>query len=270
MGLGRLRLVEYRFRSIDEQLLIVGVLHEPPQFRWKRQDGQQIGDHLTHELVSAQSAIPRLRRMQDEIPALQALFDRQVMGGRARRGERQRQQGGAAGTGLLLQGVHVSILRTKGLRSRRIGPDTTIACELRRPCDDGLVSGSAIRPDRIDAFRFREFIVFHRALVFLILASLASVARADRISDMGRAERCAYSTKLQVLAIHFYRQGKPRAEVKIHWHGDETDNEILFVNEALDAGYAVMQREVDAGAPEMPLELLGDRVFEACMQGQAL
>lgn len=101
-----------------------------------------------------------------------------------------------------------------------------------------------------------------------VLLVLPIVASADRISAMGLAERCAYGTKLQVLGAYYYGLGKPRAEVKIHWHGDETQNEIDFVTRAIDAGYALIEREYEVGRKDTPLALLGDRIYEECMRGE--
>ncbi|MEO8038870.1 MAG: hypothetical protein ABI794_08860 [Betaproteobacteria bacterium] len=108
-----------------------------------------------------------------------------------------------------------------------------------------------------------------RRYLFIVAALLVwpVAAAADRISGMTPAERCAYDTKLQLLAVHFHGKGTPRAEVKIHWHGDETLAEIDFINRALDAGYAMIEREIEAGRKDTPLQILGDRLFEACMSG---
>lgn len=106
----------------------------------------------------------------------------------------------------------------------------------------------------------------NKILFAVLLAAFSATASADRISAMGHAERCAYGTKLQVLGAYYYGQGKPRAEVKIHWHGDETQNEIDFVNRAIDAGYAIIEREYEVGRKDTPLQLLGDRIYEACMR----
>ncbi len=108
-------------------------------------------------------------------------------------------------------------------------------------------------------------------LVVAAVATLSSpVTWADRITDMPHAERCAYTAKLEVLAAWHRAKGTPRSDVKIRWHGDETANEVEFVNRVLDAGYALMEREVAAGHPDTPLELLGDRVFESCVNEREL
>jgi hypothetical protein len=114
----------------------------------------------------------------------------------------------------------------------------------------------------------QQEIILKGIVLAAVLSAMPIVASADRISTMNRAERCAYSTRLQVLAAYYYGKGTSRAEVKIHWHGDETQNEIDFVNEALDTGYARIAREHEAGRRDLPLELLGDRVFEECMRGE--
>ena len=113
-----------------------------------------------------------------------------------------------------------------------------------------------------------EEIFLNRIALAAAMLVVPLVASADRISTMSRGDRCAYGTKLQVLAAYYYGKGTPRREVKIHWHGDETQNEIDFVNQALDAGYAMIAREYEAGRKDTPLELLGDRVFEECMRGE--
>ena len=98
----------------------------------------------------------------------------------------------------------------------------------------------------------------------------ATMARADRITAMQPAELCAYTAKLEVLAAWHRAKGTPRGDVKIKWHGDETPNEIEFVTRILDAGYALMEQEVAAGHPDTPLEVIGDRVFEACVSERNL
>lgn len=104
-------------------------------------------------------------------------------------------------------------------------------------------------------------------ILAVALTLIAGAAGADRITSMNRAERCAYETRLQVLAAYYFSKGTPRAEVKIHWHGDETQFEIDFVNRALDVGYERIRLEHEAGRKDTPLEVLGDRIYEACMQG---
>ena len=110
----------------------------------------------------------------------------------------------------------------------------------------------------------------NKILLAVLLAALSATVSADRISAMGHAERCAYGTKLQVLGAYYFGLGKPRAEVKIHWHGDETQNEIDFVNRAIDAGYAMIEREYEVGRKDTPLALLGDRIYGECMRGEEL
>lgn len=103
-------------------------------------------------------------------------------------------------------------------------------------------------------------------ILAVALTLFAGIAGADRITSMNRSDRCAYETKLQVLAAYYFGKGTPRAEVKIHWHGDETQYEIDFVNHALDVGYERIRLEHEAGRKDTPLEVLGDRIYEACMQ----
>jgi len=106
--------------------------------------------------------------------------------------------------------------------------------------------------------------------IALLALLLPATATADRITQMTREERCAYAAKLHVAAAYHFTRGLPRAELKLHWHGDETEGEIAFVTRVVDQGYEAMQREVAAGRADLPLELLGDRAFEACMKERSL
>lgn len=108
------------------------------------------------------------------------------------------------------------------------------------------------------------------ALAFLALALIPATAGADRISQMTREERCTYAAKLHVAAAYHFTKGLPRADLKLYWHGDETAGEIEFVTRIVDQGYEAMKREAEAGRVDMPLELLGDKAFEACMKETAL
>jgi hypothetical protein len=112
--------------------------------------------------------------------------------------------------------------------------------------------------------------VMRIALALVALALVPTTARADRISQMTREERCTYTAKLHVAAAYHYRKGLPRAEFKLYWHGDETPGEIEFVTRVVDQGYEAMQREVEAGRADIPLEFVGDKAFEACMKESKL
>jgi hypothetical protein len=59
-----------------------------------------------------------------------------------------------------------------------------------------------------------------------LLLLLPALAAADRITEMSATELCAYRAKLSVAAYFYFRQGKPRGDVTIHWHGDEMENEV--------------------------------------------
>jgi hypothetical protein len=103
------------------------------------------------------------------------------------------------------------------------------------------------------------------------LLSIPGLAAADRITDMPRTELCVYKAKLSVAGYYWYQQGKPRQEVKIHWHGDETPNEIDFVNQTLDDVYAAADQMKSGPETErVPEHLFGDYVYTACMSGQKL
>ena len=108
------------------------------------------------------------------------------------------------------------------------------------------------------------------APALLALAMIPASAGADRITQMTREERCAYTAKLHVAAAYHYSKGLPRAELKLYWHGDETPGEIEFVTRIIDQGYEAMRRETEAGRSDIPLGLLGDKAYEACMKESTL
>lgn len=107
-----------------------------------------------------------------------------------------------------------------------------------------------------------------RIPVSLCLCLMALPAWGDRISDMGRTERCVYEARLAVAGYHHYLQGRAREDVRIHWHGDETDNEIAFVNRVLDRAY---ERAHALKDPASVSEIaFGDRTYDACITEQSL
>lgn len=98
----------------------------------------------------------------------------------------------------------------------------------------------------------------------------APAALADRITTMTREERCVYVARLQAAAALQFLEGKRREEVRIHWHGDETDHEMRFVTRVIDEGYAAMAREASAGRRSTPVEAIGDRAYQGCMSEKEL
>ena len=110
-----------------------------------------------------------------------------------------------------------------------------------------------------------------RVATAAFLSLLSFGAWADRITQLEPAERCAYTAKLYVAGYYYYLQGKSRQEVKIHWHGDETQNEIDFVTRTLDAAFTrveVLKRQhPDAFLSEAAF---GDQAYLACMSGTDL
>jgi hypothetical protein len=111
-----------------------------------------------------------------------------------------------------------------------------------------------------------------RIVIALVLlgTTLPRIAQADRITSMSPEERCVYVARLQAAAAHQYRQGKARSDLQIHWHGDETSHEIEFVTRVIDQGYEAMQREEQAGRRNTPVEIIGDRAYEACRNERSL
>ena len=102
---------------------------------------------------------------------------------------------------------------------------------------------------------------------FLLACSLllCQSAHADRISRMNPTELCTYTTQLQVAAYYFFEQGKPREEVSIKWHGDETQNEIDFVNATVAEAYTWLASWKDSSNELLPAQSFGDMVYQACM-----
>ena len=109
-----------------------------------------------------------------------------------------------------------------------------------------------------------------KVLVMLLFLLSTHTAQADRITQMNRSDLCIYTAKLQVAGYYYFEQGKPREEVKIVWHGDETQNEIDFVNRTLDDAYHWLASARNNGAELLPVQTFGDLVYEACMNGKPL
>jgi hypothetical protein len=110
-----------------------------------------------------------------------------------------------------------------------------------------------------------------RPCLAVALLCLPLAAFADRITDMPRTERCVYTARLATAGYYYWLQGKPRQEVQIRWHGDETQNEIEFVTRTIDEAYARAAALQQADSkPALPEYKFGDEVYEACMAGREL
>jgi hypothetical protein len=107
-------------------------------------------------------------------------------------------------------------------------------------------------------------------LVMLLPLLLPHTAQADRITQMNQSDLCIYTAKLQVAGYYYFAQGKPREEVKFVWHGDETQNEMDFVNKTLDDAYLWLNNTKNNGVKLIPVQTFGDLVYEACMNGKPL
>jgi len=93
-----------------------------------------------------------------------------------------------------------------------------------------------------------------------------SDASADRLTKMTAPELSVYKAKLAVAAYFYFLQGKPRGEVAIHWHGDETQHEMEFVNRTLDEAFTSAERDRrERPSERIPEQLFGDRAYRACM-----
>ena len=90
-------------------------------------------------------------------------------------------------------------------------------------------------------------------------------AHADRFTQMNQNELCTYTAQLQVAAYYFFEQGKPREEVSIKWHGDETQNEIRFVNKPVADAYTRLASWKGGSSELLTAQSFGDMVYQACM-----
>ena len=102
---------------------------------------------------------------------------------------------------------------------------------------------------------------------FLLACMLLSfpLAHADRFTQMNQTELCVYTTQLQVAAYYYFDQGKPREEVIIKRHGDETLNEIEFVTNVVAEAYAWLKSWKGSSNAMLPAQSFGDMVYQACM-----
>jgi hypothetical protein len=98
-----------------------------------------------------------------------------------------------------------------------------------------------------------------------------AAAHADRISEMEKVELCVYTAKLEVAGMYYFMKGTARADVELHWHGDETENEIQFVNAAIDHAYQWLTLAQERNARESySAQAFGDMIYSACINGQEL
>ncbi|MEO8006078.1 MAG: hypothetical protein ABI771_14285, partial [Betaproteobacteria bacterium] len=102
---------------------------------------------------------------------------------------------------------------------------------------------------------------FLLACVFMV----CSPVHADRITRMNQTELCTYTAQLEVAAYYYFEQGKPLADVIMKWHGDETQNEMDFVNQTVADAYAWLGKWKDASNSLIPVTSFGDMVYQACM-----
>ena len=102
---------------------------------------------------------------------------------------------------------------------------------------------------------------FLLACLFLAIET----AHADRITRMNQTELCTYTAQLEVAAYYYFEQGKPLADVKMKWHGDETQNEIEFVNQTVADAYAWLAKWKDNSNELIPITSFGDMVYQTCM-----
>ena len=99
---------------------------------------------------------------------------------------------------------------------------------------------------------------------------MSAAAHADRISQMNQTELCTYTAQLQVAAYYFFEHGKPREEVSIKWHGDETRNEIDFVNKTVAQAYSWLTSWKGSSTELLSAQAFGDMVYQSCMTRKEL
>jgi hypothetical protein len=65
--------------------------------------------------------------------------------------------------------------------------------------------------------------------------------------------------------VSFFLEGKSRPEVPVHWHGDETQYEVEFVNRTLDAAFAMAEHDRAQHPERMPsAQAFGDSIYQTC------
>ncbi|MGH8632403.1 MAG: hypothetical protein ACREU7_16770 [Burkholderiales bacterium] len=108
-----------------------------------------------------------------------------------------------------------------------------------------------------------------------VLRGRPGVARSVRTGDRrphhaDEPDRAVtYTARLKVIGYYYYLRGTPRERVKVNWKGDETRNEIDFVNRTLDEAYAWLTA-ASAEAARLSEQAFGDMVYSACMSGEKL
>lgn len=106
-----------------------------------------------------------------------------------------------------------------------------------------------------------------RLSVCLTAFACAVPVHADRFSDMSTTERCVYEARLAVAAYHHFLQGRKREQVRIYWHGDETESEIVFVDRLVAQAYA-RGEAVRGSGQQLSEQAFGDQAYDACMNGR--
>jgi hypothetical protein len=108
-----------------------------------------------------------------------------------------------------------------------------------------------------------------RLFTALVLLLWPLASSADRIDRMTVTERCVYAAQLSVAGYHYFLQGKSRDQVPVYWHGDETQNEMDFVNQTLDQAFAAAERNRrEQPDRAVSAQMFGDRIYQTCMDAQ--
>lgn len=104
-----------------------------------------------------------------------------------------------------------------------------------------------------------------RNLLMAALLAFCAPAHADRISRMNATELCTYTAQLHVAAYYYFEQGRRREDIQLKWHGDETQNEIDFVNKTVADAYAWLEAWKANGSELLPPQSYGDMIYQSCM-----
>jgi hypothetical protein len=91
-------------------------------------------------------------------------------------------------------------------------------------------------------------------LLFLFLSS--SGMAADRIDSMSRLEQCVYRARLAAAGAYVRESHTATScqDIKILWHGDETQNELDYVKKWSCVGFQSGKDPI----------VTGDAVFNTC------
>src|SRR5215212_6374449 len=100
-----------------------------------------------------------------------------------------------------------------------------------------------------------------RFLIALMLLCVPVIGNAFRISRISPTDRCVY-VQLTFAGNHYFLQRKTRTEIPIRWHGDETQNEMEFVDQVFTSAKRARRERAKESMSE---QLFGDWTYRGCM-----